>query len=123
MFDSNAEAMDIGEYFFVEAMSVGETLAKHGVQEGDLLLCRHQEKDERKPIVTYRTVVWKSPIPSDPLILVTSEATPWDWLVYSGRIDGKGFIQKRYKELAFKFLGGQWLNRQQLREKMCTVRK
>jgi hypothetical protein len=107
MFDANAAHINIGEIFFAEVHSTDAQLESMGVAVGDIVLCSHISNLVGMPRFNYQTKIWTS-IDSEPNIYTyTHNTDSWSWMVYSGRINGKGFINDEWKNKAKEFLCGE----------------
>ena len=105
MFDANAAYIQIGKEFFAEVHDARGMLGGFGVSEGDVLICEHLSKKDRRWDVVSKvtksdgtTFVWEDRDSVD------------DWLVYSGNLDGSGFIDEDIKAKALAFLNGEWID-------------
>ena len=107
MFDANAAHIKEGEKFFAEIHAVDAQLTTMGVKCGDIVLCEHVTKSGGSPRdnLTSRVYVSNSAEPVNWHYDVKSE--DWSWMVYSGRPNGNGFINDKYKKKALEFLGGE----------------
>lgn len=110
MFDANADHIKCGELFFAEVHSVDVQLDNLGIKVGDIILCRHTKKNTDKIHRTALSDIWLSndaePVGYDSND--TGGVKGWAWLVYSGRPNGSGFINDKWKSKALEFLGGEW---------------
>ena len=116
MLDSNAAYFDYDLLFFLEVHSSDPNLRKLGIQDGQLILCKHMnELKERKrfhePIKIWTSLNSKC-INISPTTPTLSPAS----LVYAGVVDGDGFIDNRSIMAAKKFLGGKWLSNENLKK-------
>ncbi|MFV8383403.1 hypothetical protein ACNO5E_04775 [Vibrio parahaemolyticus] len=108
MFDANADHIPLGQRFFAEVHGVNSQLEEAGIARGDIVLCEHVEKSSDRIVRSLLTKIWVS-MAAEP---VTYRYEPihkdWSWMVYSGRPDGRGFIDEAWKAKALMFLNGEW---------------
>ena len=117
MFDSNASGLNVNVYFFAEVHSVSCDLKQAGFVTDSIIVCKHIEKEEesfgeekRIRSVKTKTLVWLTP-DADPIEIVDGIFIDDKFrtsLIYSGDLDGYGFIDNKWKGKALKFLGGYW---------------
>lgn len=113
MFDANAAHMPCGVLFFTEVLSTNKTLESWGLSVGDIILCSHITKN--KGSICYQPKeteiqlsLCNKKVYNDEESDKGGKPTSWSWLKYSGRPDGSGFIDDRWKAKALEFLGGEW---------------
>lgn len=126
MFDANAAYINIGEKFFAEVHELDSQLKAFGIKKGDIVVCEHVKKSEFSERDNLESLIWTS-MDSDPFVWkskplprrgVVFDAMPSDipedWressMVYSGVLDGDGFISMDWEAKALEFLGGKWLD-------------
>ena len=106
MFDANAAHIKEDEKFFAEVHAIDSQLECAGIKVGDIVLCEHIEKTSPRGNLVSKVWLCNQ---SDPIKwLFNPAAEDWAWLVYSGRPNGKGFINENWKQKALDFLGGNW---------------
>ncbi|WAX23046.1 hypothetical protein pA_gene0005 [Vibrio phage 13VT501A] len=108
MFNANAAYIKEGELFFAEIHSVDEQLKSAGIEVGDIVLCQHVEKSTESPIENLVSNIWASKEADSFEWTYDQSSDDWSWMVYSGRPNGKGFINEKWKAKALEFLGGSW---------------
>ncbi|CAH9015922.1 conserved hypothetical protein [Vibrio phage 217E38-1] len=107
MFDANAAHIKCGELFFAEIHAVDAQLEKMGVNCGDIVLCKHKVNGE-SPRENVTTVIFTSIDCEGNEWNFDERNDDWSWMVYSGRPNGKGFINEKWKEKALLFMNGNW---------------
>jgi hypothetical protein len=107
MFDANAAYIKPGEKFFAEVHASNEQLEALGVQYGMIILCEHVSVLEQSPRLNDVTKIWLTK-DSEPVEYKFDYSHDYAWLVYSGRPNGLGFINEKWKAKALDFLNGVW---------------
>ncbi|QGZ16119.1 hypothetical protein Kuja_1280 [Vibrio phage vB_VchM_Kuja] len=107
MFDANAAYIQIGEKFFAEVHESNEQLELLGVKRGMIVLCEHVSILEDTPRFPNLTKIWLQK-DSEPVEYQFNYSHDYAWLVYSGRPNGHGFINEKWKAKAFEFMLGAW---------------
>lgn len=108
MFDANAAYIKTGELFFAEVHCTDKQLENAGVKVGDIILCEHVKKGPDSPRENLISKFWVKK-GSDPFEWKFEERSDdWSWMVYSGKPDGKGFIDLKWEQKALYFMGGKW---------------
>ena len=107
MFDANAAHIKCGELFFAEIHAVDAQLTKFGIKCGDIVLCKHEVKGEslRENV---KSLVFTSVKCDGYEWNFDERSDDWSWMVYSGRPNGNGFINDKWKSKALEFMGGNW---------------
>ena len=99
MFDANMRYLPKGLEFFAEAWSIdkGGKLHELGYRSGDLILCKMMSKGHMNPAIMV-----------DSVQITNNEGFYDTTLIYTGRVDGTGFIEDELKFKALKILNTGW---------------
>lgn len=106
MFDANAAHIQVGQKFFAEVHATDEVLDKLGVKAGSIVLVEHEKKEGHKLRHNVGSWLWLSR-DAEPVYYNPKDAEEFGWLVYSGRPNGNGFINDKWKAKALEFIG-EW---------------
>ena len=122
MFDSNATGIPCGEFFFAEIHSVSSELEKKGIVVGATVVCEHIQKSGNRVNRETTTLVWLTS-KTEPIKVVDRKDRFDDcFFVYSGNLDGTGFLSCALEEKAFAlaFLGGLWCDNENQKQHFLT---
>lgn len=107
MFDANAGYASVGKKFFATISSVNSKMKECGISSGNLVICEHIEKDNKRD--NKLSLIWfnktEKPIEYRESI---EELDDFALICYEGNLDGTGFIDNSTKNKALEFLGGNW---------------
>jgi len=121
MFDANAAHIPIGEKFFAEVHETNLQLRQMGIEVDDIVLCQHVKKSGHRSRTIDHTLIWIN-FNEEPVGYYDSaKGDEWAWLVYSGRMDGTGFICDGWKLAALEFLGGEWKECDRVRRRLPSL--
>ncbi|UOK16975.1 hypothetical protein [Vibrio phage phiKT1024] len=109
MFDANARHVEKNQMFFVKVVSVDDTniFINKLLKREHVYACSKIEGDTNN----YKMRIFLNKTFRDYITFEDSEDGDNDfrnYFVYSGRLDGTGFIDNQEMEKAFQFLGGKW---------------
>lgn len=103
MFDANASYIEKGVMFFAKICCIADDhiLAYRGCKQGDVILCEMLTDDSDSPSVKVFT-------PSGETV-TTEDDDFHTWIVYSGSVDGTGFLQQEsdVRKRALEIIG-EW---------------
>lgn len=106
MIDANARYMPKGVRFFLEihGLDTDSILSAMGVSNPEILVAEKLTEGNCPESSMFRVWVGNTPI----VYRLDMSCNEWDFLVYSGRTTGEGFICEFRKAQALQVLGGQW---------------
>ena len=99
-FDANMRNLPKGKLFFAEVYSCikGSDLYEYDIRKGDLLYCEMMSHCSEDPVVCIKTDY------SGNIMTWDSKDTDLVWLVYTGNVDGTGFICDSTRDNAMQLM-------------------